>query len=141
MLAAEFVAVIDIDIAGIKPRLLHRLARDEDKLVVAEHAAGESLARLRRVAEGDVDETDRQPAVHHALLARPEGKGHAGAGLPHMVHEALPQPMPQIEVEADIAHALEALGQRDLGARLAPELHHHLGIALELETGRGELRP
>ena len=101
--------------------------------------AGKALALLRGVAEGDVDEADGQPAVDHALLAGPEGQGHAGAVLTHMGEEATARPVPQVEVEANIADAFEALGQRHFRARLPPQLYHQFGIAAELEAGRGQV--
>ena len=60
--------------------------------------------------------------------------------LLHVVEKALTEAAPQVEVEPDVADALETLGQRHLGAGLAPELHHQFGIAAELESGRGQLR-
>ena len=77
MLAAEFIAVVDVDVARIKPGAVHRLARHEDQFVIEKYMAGKALALLRGMAEGDVDEADGQPAVDHALLAGPQGHGDA----------------------------------------------------------------
>jgi hypothetical protein len=57
-----------------------------------------------------------------------------------VIQEALSDTPPKIEFQTHVAHALETFRKRHLVAGLAPELRHHLGIALELEAGRGELR-
>ena len=56
------------------------------------------------------------------------------------VEHAPPKARPEVHVAADVADRLDPRGQRGVLPGLAPELGHDLGIALELEAGRGQLR-
>src|SRR5579862_8087692 len=139
MLAAKFIAVVHVDITGTELGARTAAGRHQDEIVLGEYAALEVATRRNSVTEGKVDESGFEPPVELLLLARPEGDGEPGAVATQVEEKALAEPAPQVELEPNVAHALASPWQRDLVARLVPELDHELGISLELEPRRGEI--
>lgn len=140
VLAAKFVAVIDVDVARAESRRGSTRARDQDQFIVEQHSARKALRGRRQVAERQVDESGLEPAIHLAAFARPQGERNFGPVTPKMIQEALSDTPPKVEFQAHVARAFETFRKRHLVAGLAPQLRHHLGIAFEFEAGRGELR-
>jgi hypothetical protein len=139
MLAAELIAVVHVDVVGTEAGLRPLRARYQNELIVQEHSAREIIRRRGHEAKGEIDQAGPEPAVHLQAFARPQCESDLGAVPAHVLEEALPDAPPKIELQADVADALESLGKGDLVAGLAPELGHHLGITLEFESRGGEL--
>jgi hypothetical protein len=111
MATAELVAVVNENVARAELSAGVLIGRNHHQFVVDEHAAGEILTRLRNIAELQIDKANRESAVDLALLAGPKRYHNAGGVLANMVEEAVADPLPQVELEPDLAHRFEALGQ------------------------------
>ena len=140
MTPAKLLSGIDIDISGIEPHRAARPGRHQDQRLRPQGMDRLVLMRGRLIGQRRVDQSGAQPPVMVGLFTRPGGKRGFGMTVVDLAEEPPAQYGPKVHVTADLAHRLDAVWQRGLLARLAPQLGHGLGVALELEAGRGQFR-
>jgi hypothetical protein len=140
VLAPKFIAMIDVHVVAAEARDGPGGARHQNELIVEKNPAREIVCRLGHEAEGQIDEAGLQPAVDLKTFPRPERERDFRLMATQVFEEALSNSLPKIEFQTDVANPFEPLGKRYLVASLAPELRHHLGVALEFESRRGQFR-